>query len=1171
MASTALPAVCLGLWLSEDGTRAMRITATPDGVRVSVWRCADRAALHLDQRPAKWHPPKPDAATSAHARDRVGYLQVEVGHPGLGSTYDLMVTTRNLDPSTFGGFDWRPIMADTPRAEVRLFPEGGASYYEAVLGYYDDVVEAIRDADDWMQPLSTWLPAVLASVDLRAALGAGEHHTVLAALSDLAWLEARCAASFSTLLDELAWVLRGAPRPLPPGAHLDHPSGAHLERGALLLLEAVVQASAEELARHPGRLFEVVYNTLYWHDAPARAAHHDGTLAAPTGGPGCAPPACLPTGAAIWCWMEHWRATFEARPGAAWLRRLRPPPEGPLPSWRVGQGAAQLSPDGRTLLLRRPVPGYTSSTHADGSAGPHTHLASQPRLRPAARAWRLGERCPAPEGERFVRYIAERAQLWSNVGLTPLCDLEPHRGAIRRAVFVGQGRLLLTASAREVHAVRGADGVGVASWAGGAGDEDLEAMPCDDGLVLLHRPQGALLWDLSNEPSPTGMTGPPPEAWTRREGKVQAAYRLNTGVYPPGRAYPAELRCLDAGTGAARMTLVSPEGINGRVSPDGACLLTYTGKHARLWAADSLAPLWVLGPHPETIRSVAFSGDGSVVVLASFRELRAFGVADGAALGALGAESVTSASGAGAGPFAARALPLQVSDLQPCGEGRVLFHSEGWRLWDFVHPPTLASQPTGSHAYSAVSPTGHRLVQYRQGEGLEGWALPAGELLFRQKAAQAYPLAFHPGGRLFAVAGDYGRIELRDATTGEPTETIAIGKRGAPSWLGFDPTGRFLLICHEGDWALWALAAAQVVARARTGRFYGNHATWSRDGRTFAFGDWEGTRMADLTELAPAVRWRDDARPPDRDYPRLHFSPSGETLVLRHGDGIAFWEVAGGVLKRFVEAKLVAFFAQGGRVLGRRGGALLAFDSEDGAELWEVPLPPADFENVEVADGEGLLLHDDRKGTLVALGQDDGRERYRLQGLTLVLHSREVFLARSAAGEIGLREVATGAERLLLPMPGGADRFALSPDRRWLAAWTDKVLVWDLTAGTVRHTFEPGWGGSGLTFRADGALVISTCVSPQSGNTDSCSESVYDPATGACIDSSSWDEPSYATDDTPREVAEGVLQVGALLRVGGVDLPLPSRALARGTPSGVFVASTSTGRVELYQLCRTLP
>ena len=117
------------------------------------------ARAHLVDRPARWHPPSPAAAGSADARLRLGFLQAEVGTPGLGSTYDLMVATRNHDPAAFAGFDWRPVAAGARRDDVRLFPQGGASYIEAVLGYWDDSVEAIRDADRWMQPLSTWRPA----------------------------------------------------------------------------------------------------------------------------------------------------------------------------------------------------------------------------------------------------------------------------------------------------------------------------------------------------------------------------------------------------------------------------------------------------------------------------------------------------------------------------------------------------------------------------------------------------------------------------------------------------------------------------------------------------------------------------------------------------------------------------------------------------------------------------------------------------------------------------------------------------------------------------------------------------------------------------------------------------------------------------------------------------
>ncbi len=152
------PAVCFGLWVTEDGTRMMRIGRGPDGLaRVSVWSC-DPFREHAGERPARWRPPVPSAGSSRSARDRIGYLEAELGEPGLGSTYVLMLATRNADPSACGGFEWGAVTGDTQRAEVRIFPEGGPSYYEAVLGYWDDFVEAIRDGDRWMEPLSTWIP-----------------------------------------------------------------------------------------------------------------------------------------------------------------------------------------------------------------------------------------------------------------------------------------------------------------------------------------------------------------------------------------------------------------------------------------------------------------------------------------------------------------------------------------------------------------------------------------------------------------------------------------------------------------------------------------------------------------------------------------------------------------------------------------------------------------------------------------------------------------------------------------------------------------------------------------------------------------------------------------------------------------------------------------------------
>lgn len=954
--------------------------------------------------------------------------------------------------------------------------------------------------------------------ELRAALDAGEYAKVLTTLSDLPWLEARCKESIHGLLDDLSWVLRASPNALPASVSVDHASGARLDRVALQLLATTLLTHREALTAAPHRLFELTYNTLYWHDAPTRRAHLDA-------------PAELSEGRRLWRWMEHWRERFELRAGAVWLRRLRPPADAMLATWKVGDGYAALGKDGRHVLFSRPVPGYKSTTSSQ----------KQP-------PWRLGEACPAPTGERLLSYTAQGAQLWSSELRGPLRVLEPHPSEIQRACFLGEGRLLVIASARVVQALRGDDGAPFASW---TGDADTEALPCDDGMILLHRSAATLLLDLSRKTySMTGLTGPYPEQWTLgAEAKTQVSYRLDRGVYPPGRAFASELRLLDARSGLARLTLVSPKQVSGRLSPDGTWLLTYTGSFAQLWRTDTLAQIrgWLC---PDMIDNAVFSLDGSVIVVASYRvnsyrELHAFRVNDGRTLGILTLEG-------------------SVEALQPCGEGRVLFYCHGWQLWDFAQPAIPVAEPTNdADSYTTVSPAGDRLVRYRREIGLEGWALPEGKRLFQTESRSVHDLAFHPNGGSFVVTGEYGGAS-HDATSGELKTSLPVGKY---QHLFFQPTGRYLLTCHDGQWSLWDLTTMDRVARARTGRFFGNHASWSCDGEAFVFGDWEGSLLADLSTLVPLPRWRDDARRPATNYPGLRFSPTGATLVVRHNNGMSFWQAAQGVMIRFVEGEQKGFFHQG--LLVRQGDSLVALSAEDGSELWRVTLPRAESESFSIADAEGVLLHDDHKRCLTALGLNDGQTRYSLRDTRLVLHDREVVVTESATGELGLRAIETAAILVTLPdlrANGYRGPIAVSPDRSWLAHQHARVDLWDLKARTLRHSVPDS--GS-MRFRSDGALVFFTSVSPQSGNTDTCTETVYDPATGARLSSRTWDEYGYGGPDIPREIAPGITATGSTLRIHDTDLQLPDEALAHCTPRGeIFVASTRTGRVEIDELRR---
>lgn len=150
----------LRLWVAEDGSKSMQVRRGKGGkIKVAVWR-GFREQLLVNELPARWKDADPAAAKSSYALSRIGYLQVELGMENLGTTYDLMFAAPSSDLEASGGFLWRAVEATDAIEIVRIFPQGGASYYEAVLGAWDDFVEDMRDAEQsWITPLSTYRPA----------------------------------------------------------------------------------------------------------------------------------------------------------------------------------------------------------------------------------------------------------------------------------------------------------------------------------------------------------------------------------------------------------------------------------------------------------------------------------------------------------------------------------------------------------------------------------------------------------------------------------------------------------------------------------------------------------------------------------------------------------------------------------------------------------------------------------------------------------------------------------------------------------------------------------------------------------------------------------------------------------------------------------------------------
>jgi len=566
---------------------------------------------------------------------------------------------------------------------------------------------------------------------------------------------------------------------------------------------------------------------------------------------------------------------------------------------------------------------------------------------------------------------------------------------------------------------------------------------------------------------------------------------------------------VDVRTGLVRRAFASETRIGACLSRDGARIVLFTGSSAQLWATDTGSVLRDLGPHRGTIQRAVIA-DGIVFTM-SGSEVRAFHLADGKSV--------------------ARGKTEQIDTLLPCGADAVVFHERGtgWWRWDGKTEPTHAATDTGDYIVVAVSPPGDCLVRPRGGTTLEGWSLPEGTRRFEQPIrGYTMSLAFDATGALFA--GNDGI--LRDATTGAEVRRFLGGSSPYPS---FDPLGRFLVTRHAEHARLWDLTTGALAAEVPTGRIGDLRAHWSDDGRVLVLGDWQTTLVADVTALPPAEPRRE---PPVRHAWKTRFSPSGTTLVVDHEGGIGFWDVAAGAMRIFVEATgLLTFFAGGSRVLVRRGDSLIALATEDGTSVWQTDLPGGNYDDAYAGDELGLLLLDQRaKGDVIALAMDDGRERYRLEGVRVALFDRDLFLTRTSKDGASLRSTATGAEISVLPT-GRANSFAISPDHRWLAAYADDIDLWDLTTRTLHRTIA---GANSFRFREDSeALITHTWQTQQSGNQDWNSEDIYDVVTGARISSRTWwdyEVPS-AADELSCETARGE----------------------------VFVASTSGGHVELFR------
>jgi len=124
-------------------------------------------------------------------------------------------------------------------------------------------------------------------------------------LTDLAYLETRSEADDRVfgLVRDLADAVDAWPT--------EHP-----QRSLVQLLQEVLRQDANFIARHPGALFQCLWNNGWWHNNPAAEAHYLDHS-----------PTSQGNAARLCELLEQWRCEKARRtPAFRWLRRLRPPP-----------------------------------------------------------------------------------------------------------------------------------------------------------------------------------------------------------------------------------------------------------------------------------------------------------------------------------------------------------------------------------------------------------------------------------------------------------------------------------------------------------------------------------------------------------------------------------------------------------------------------------------------------------------------------------------------------------------------------------------------------------------------------------------------------------------------------------------------------------------------------